>query len=58
MKVTCNDALNAGLVDGSIWNLKQMYYPETPKPQTWGLWNFKDNGWQIRPIEPSLIIEQ
>jgi len=47
---TCNASLNAGIVGGSIWNLQQMYYPGAPKPQTWGLWDFKDNGWQIRPI--------
>jgi len=47
---TCNAALNAGIVGGSIWNLQQMYYPGAPKPQTWGLWDFKNNGWQVRPI--------
>jgi len=46
---SCNSALNAGICGGSVWNLQQMYYPGAPQPQTWGFWDFKSNGWKIRP---------
>lgn len=45
---TCNAALNEGVVGGSVWCLQQMYYPGA-NFMDFGLWEFKDGQWRIRP---------
>ncbi len=42
-------AMNNGFVGGSVWCLQSMYYPG-PNLMDFGLWEFKDKGWQIRPV--------
>ncbi|MEN8254491.1 MAG: hypothetical protein ABFR33_03370 [Verrucomicrobiota bacterium] len=42
------DALNAGADAIAYWCLHEVYYPG--KRMTFGLWNYKDRGWGIRPV--------
>lgn len=44
----CIDALNAGADAVSYWCLQEIQYPG--KRMTFGLWNYKDRGWGIRPV--------
>lgn len=45
----CMDVLNAGLAGGSIWCVHAMYYSQDSFME-FGLWEFKDRAWAIRPI--------
>ena len=42
-------AMNNGFVGGSVWCLQSMYYPGQ-NLMDFGLWEFKDKGWLIRPV--------
>ncbi len=42
-------AMNNGFVGGSVWCLQSMYYPGQ-NLMDFGLWEFKDKGWRIRPV--------
>jgi hypothetical protein len=44
----CIDALNAGADAVAYWCLNEVYYPGNR--MTFGLWNYKDRGWGIRPV--------
>ncbi len=46
---TAISALNKGLAGGSVWCLHSMYYPGQNR-MDYGLWEFKDKGWRIRPV--------
>ena len=41
--------LNNGIVGGSVWCLHSMYYPGY-NMMNYGVWEFKDNNWKIRPV--------
>ncbi|HNR36528.1 MAG TPA: hypothetical protein PKO36_15200, partial [Candidatus Hydrogenedentes bacterium] len=43
------DALNRGVSGFSIWCLSEVYYPGNGF-MNYGLWNFKDRNWQVRPV--------
>lgn len=42
-------AMNNGFVGGSVWCLQSMYYPGK-NLMDFGLWEFKDKDWVIRPV--------
>lgn len=42
-------AINNGFVGGSVWCLQSMYYPGQ-NLMDFGLWEFKEKGWLIRPV--------
>jgi hypothetical protein len=44
------DGLNAGVAGFVIWCLHEMYYPGGKTPMRFGLWNFGDRGWSVRPV--------
>lgn len=46
----CVDALNAGVAGMAIWCLHRVYYPGAAEPMGFGLWEFKDKNWEIRPV--------
>ena len=41
--------LNNGVIGGSVWCLQSMYYPGYNKMR-YGVWEFKDKNWKIRPV--------
>lgn len=45
----CLEGLNRGAAGFSIWCLHEVYYPG-PALMNYGLWNFKDRGWETRPV--------
>lgn len=47
---TAISALNRGIVGGSVWCLHSMYYTEGAPLMDWGIWEFKDTNWRVRPI--------
>jgi len=46
---TAISGLNRGIVGGSVWCVHSMYYPGKSK-MDFGIWEFKDKDWQIRPV--------
>ena len=42
------EGLNRGVAGFSIWCLQEVHYPGTL--MNYGLWDFKDNGWKLRPV--------
>lgn len=45
----CIQGLNRGAAGMSIWCLHEMYYPGNGF-MNYGLWNYKDRGWGVRPV--------
>lgn len=43
------DALNLGINGCSVWTLSKIYYPGFSF-MDYGLWEYKDTGWKIRPV--------
>lgn len=43
------EGLNRGVAGFSIWCLHEVYYPGGGF-MNYGLWDFKDNGWEPRPV--------
>lgn len=46
--MTCNAVMNQGYAGGNMWCLHSMYYPGQNR-MDFGLWDFKDRAWRIRP---------
>lgn len=44
------DGLNAGVAGFSMWCMHEAYYPGGSLFMHFGLWNFADRGWAVRPI--------
>ncbi len=44
------DGLNAGVAGFNIWCMQEVYYPGGQTPMNFGLWNFADRNWEIRPV--------
>lgn len=49
-------ALNAGAAGFSIWCVQEMYYPVLKEPMEFGLWDFADRGWALRPVFHALAL--
>jgi len=43
------ESLNRGVAGFCIWCLHETYYPGNGF-MNYGLWNYKDRGWQVRPV--------
>jgi len=43
------EGLNRGVAGFSIWCLSEVYYP-AGSFMNYGLWNFKDDNWRVRPV--------
>jgi hypothetical protein len=43
------EGLNRGVSGFSIWTMNETFYPFGTRMQ-FGLWDFKDNGWKVRPV--------
>lgn len=43
------EALNRGVAGFCVWCLHETYYPSNGF-MNYGLWNYKDRGWQVRPV--------
>ncbi len=43
------EGLNRGVAGFSIWCMHEVHYPGGNR-MNYGLWNFKDRGWSIRPV--------
>ncbi len=48
------DALNSGVAGIAIWCIHEMYYPGMQTPMQFGLWNFGDRDWTVRPVYHSV----
>ncbi len=48
------DSLNAGVAGIVIWCIHEMYYPGAEIPMNFGLWNFADRDWAVRPVYHSV----
>jgi len=48
------DGLNSGVAGFSFWCLHEVYYIHDTKRMHFGLWNYKDNDWKIRPVYHSV----
>jgi hypothetical protein len=44
------DGLNRGVAGFSIWCLQEAYYPANMGLMNYGLWDFKRNDWNVRPV--------
>ncbi len=42
--------LNAGVAGFSTWCVQEMYYPGSEAPMVFGLWDFADRDWRVRPV--------
>ena len=47
------DGLNRGVAGFSIWCMHEVYYPGGSL-MNYGLWNYRDRGWGIRPVYHAL----
>ena len=44
------DGLNAGVAGFVTWCLQEVYYPGGAYPMHFGLWDYADGDWKVRPI--------
>lgn len=48
------DGLNHGVASFQYWCIHEMYYTDDNSRMLFGLWNFKDRDWGIRPVYHSV----
>lgn len=48
------DGLNRGVASFQYWCIHEMYYVDSGNRMLFGLWNYKDRDWKIRPVYHSL----
>lgn len=53
-QATCITGLNEGVAGFNIWCMHEVYYPGGATPMGFGLWNFADRDWGIRPVYHSM----
>ena len=53
-QATCITGLNEGVAGFNIWCMHEVYYPGGGAPMGFGLWNFADRDWSVRPVYHSM----
>jgi len=48
------DGLNHGVASFQYWCIHEMYYVDSENRMLFGLWNYKDRDWGIRPVYHSM----
>ncbi|MEN8256187.1 MAG: hypothetical protein ABFR33_12040, partial [Verrucomicrobiota bacterium] len=48
------DGLNQGVASFQYWCIHEMYYVDPDNRMLFGLWNYKDRDWSIRPVYHSM----
>jgi len=48
------DGLNAGVASFQYWCIHEMYYVDSDNRMLFGLWNYKDRDWAVRPVYHSM----